>query len=27
VDALNQVLQTDTAPSRLTVPAKLTKDQ
>jgi photosystem II stability/assembly factor-like uncharacterized protein len=27
VDALNRVLQTDTTPSRLTVPAKLTKDQ
>ena len=27
VEALNRVLQTDTAPSRLTVPAKLTKDQ
>ena len=27
IDALNRVLQTDTAPSRLTVPAKLTKDQ
>jgi len=27
VDALNRVLQTDTAPSRLTVPTKLTKDQ
>jgi photosystem II stability/assembly factor-like uncharacterized protein len=26
VDALNRVLQTDTAPSRLTVPTKLTKD-
>jgi hypothetical protein len=27
VEALNRVLQTDTSPSRLTVPAKLTKDQ
>ena len=27
IDALNRVLQTDTTPSRLTVPAKLTKDQ
>jgi hypothetical protein len=27
VEALNRVLQTDTTPSRLTVPAKLTKDQ
>ena len=27
VEALNRVLQTDTAPPRLTVPAKLTKDQ
>ena len=27
VDALNRVLQTDTASSRLTVPAKVTKDQ
>ena len=26
IDALNRVLQTDTTPSRLTVPAKLTKD-
>ena len=27
IDALNRVLQTDTAPSRLTVPTKLTRDQ
>src|SRR5206468_10932903 len=27
VDALNRVLQTNTTPARLTVPAKLTKDQ
>jgi hypothetical protein len=27
IEAMNKVLQTDTAPSRLTVPAKLTKDQ
>jgi photosystem II stability/assembly factor-like uncharacterized protein len=27
IDALNRVLQTDTAPSRLTVPQKLTKEQ
>jgi hypothetical protein len=27
VEALNRVLQTDTAPARLTVPAKLTQDQ
>ena len=27
LDALNQLLQTDTAPSRLTVPAKMTKDR
>jgi hypothetical protein len=27
VDAMNRVLQTDTAPSRLTVPQKLTKEQ
>src|SRR5262249_52885928 len=27
IDAMNQLLQTDTAPSRLTVPTKLTKDQ
>jgi photosystem II stability/assembly factor-like uncharacterized protein len=27
VDAMNRVLQTDTTPSRLTIPTKLTKDQ
>jgi len=27
IEAMNRVLQTDTAPSRLTVPTKLTKDQ
>ncbi len=27
IDALNRILQTDTAPSRLTVPTKLTRDQ
>ena len=27
IDAMNRVLQTDTAPSRLTVPTKLTRDQ
>ena len=27
VEAMNRVLQTDTTPSRLTVPAKVTKDQ
>ena len=26
IEAMNRVLQTDTAPSRLTVPTKLTKD-